>query len=212
MLDSPFSEMRSLPPCPLKCPLSLQVSLAGLWLPATLWATAVHASPPLHPVELHDLGPTATAISVVTTPTVIHDSSLFLPIASQRISRLVLRLSERQLYGYRGDLEVARYPVAIGRDDWATPMGEFRVFQRQVHPAWEHPFTGAIIPPGPDNPLGARWLGFWTDGTNAIGFHGTPHEHLIGEAVSHGCVRLRNADVIELYDRVNLGTPVTVLP
>jgi hypothetical protein len=67
-------------------------------------------------------------------------------------------------------------------------------------------------PPGPENPLGARWIGFWTDGNNAIGFHGTPHEHLIGQAVSHGCVRMRNTDVIELYERIRVGAQVIVQP
>jgi lipoprotein-anchoring transpeptidase ErfK/SrfK len=152
------------------------------------------------------------ATSSVPSPPVLQDPALYLPEASQQISRLVLRLSERRLYAYRGDRAVASYPVSVGRDDWETPTGEFTIFQRQQHPAWEHPLTGEVMPPGPDNPLGARWLGFWTDGTNAIGFHGTPQEHLIGQAVSHGCVRMRNADVIELYDLVELGTTVIVVP
>lgn len=183
-----------------------------LGLPAI--AAAANASSPNRPIALNveGLSLNAVTLSPIPAPQVIEDSSFFLPVLSSQVSRLVLRLSERRLYAYRGDREVATYPVAVGRTDWETPTGEFRVFQRQQNPAWEHPFTGAIISPGPDNPLGARWLGFWTDGTNAIGFHGTPNENLIGEAVSHGCVRMRNADVIELYDRVELGTPVIVLP
>jgi len=169
---------------------------------------AIAAAQPLH---LPDR-PSPTAIAPMTTPRVIDDPTLFLPAPSEQISLLVLNLSERRLYAYRGDRQVATYPVAVGRDDWETPTGEFTVFQRQQHPAWEHPLTGAIVPPGPDNPLGARWIGFWTDGINSIGFHGTPHEHLIGQAVSHGCVRMRNADVIALYDRIRLGTRVIVHP
>ncbi|WP_448572469.1 L,D-transpeptidase, partial [Trichothermofontia sp.] len=67
-----------------------------------------------------------------------------------------------------------------------------------------------VIPPGPDNPLGPRWIGFWTDGKNFIGFHGTPNESLIGQAVSHGCVRMRNQDIQALYAQVEMGTPVVV--
>ncbi|MBE9140931.1 L,D-transpeptidase [Nodosilinea sp. LEGE 07088] len=161
---------------------------------------------------LEGLGLRSSIASPMPSPPGVDNPALLLPVPSRRVSRLVLHLSERRLYAYQGDRQVASYPVAVGRDSWETPTGEFTVFQRQQHPAWEHPLTGAIVPPGPDNPLGARWLGFWTDGTNAIGFHGTPDEHLIGEAVSHGCVRMRNTDVIELYDRVELGTSVIVLP
>lgn len=189
-----------------------QLGLASLLLLGTLGTASASASAESQPAALGELWPPAGVTFSIPSPPVLRDPTLYLPAASQQISRLVLRLSERRLYAYRGDREVTSYPVAVGRDGWATPTGEFTVFQRQQNPAWEHPLTGAVVPPGPDNPLGARWLGFWTDGTNAIGFHGTPHEHLIGQAVSHGCVRLRNADVMELYDRVEIGTPVIVLP
>lgn len=125
---------------------------------------------------------------------------------------LVLSLSARRVSVYRGEMLVASYAVAVGREGWNTPTGEFNVFQKQTNPAWEHPFTGEVLPPGPDNPLGARWIGFWSDGTNSIGFHGTPDESVIGSAVSHGCVRMRNEDVLALYEQVGLDTPVTVLP
>lgn len=189
-----------------------QLPLGGLLLLMIVGTGTATAVEPADPVQLSDLLPQSAVILPLSSSPIRPDPSLLLPAESQRVSRLVLRLSERRLYAYRGDREVANYPVAVGRDDWETPTGEFTVFQRLPHPSWEHPFTGEVVPPGPDNPLGARWLGFWTDGTNAIGFHGTPQEHLIGEAVSHGCVRMRNTDVIELYDRVELGTPVIVLP
>jgi L,D-transpeptidase ErfK/SrfK len=102
--------------------------------------------------------------------------------------------------------------VAVGRTGWETPTGRFSIFEMQQNPAWQHPFTGEVVPPGGNNPLGQRWLGFWSDGTNSIGFHGTPQESSIGQAISHGCVRLRNQDVVELYEKVALGTPVYVVP
>lgn len=132
----------------------------------------------------------------------------FLPTAE----RLVLRLSDRRVDYYHGETLIASYPVAVGREGWETPTGEFAVRQKVANPTWQHPFTNAIVPPGPDNPLGVRWIGFWTDGRNAIGFHGTPDESLIGQAVSHGCVRMRNADVVALFEQVTVGTPVIVLP
>lgn len=126
--------------------------------------------------------------------------------------RLVLRLGERQVHVWKGDRHIASYPVAIGRDGWETPTGQFEVLQMISNPSWEHPFTRQVIPPGEDNPLGVRWIGFWTDGNNFIGFHGTPNPNLIGQAVSHGCVRMRNTDIVELFEQVDLGTHVTVEP
>ncbi|TAF12831.1 MAG: L,D-transpeptidase, partial [Nostocales cyanobacterium] len=67
-----------------------------------------------------------------------------------------------------------------------------------------------IFEAGTDSPLGDRWIGFWSDGKNEIGFHGTPNTDLIGAAVSHGCLRMRNADVRMLYEQVSLDTPVVV--
>lgn len=126
--------------------------------------------------------------------------------------KLELKLSERRLLVYRGELLIANYPVAVGREGWQTPTGEFSVFQKQANPTWEHPFTGELVPPGPGNPLGSRWIGFWSDGENSIGFHGTPDESVIGQAVSHGCVRMRDEDVLALYEQVSMDTLVVVLP
>lgn len=135
----------------------------------------------------------------------------YLPTAPVEI-RLVLRLSDRRVYVYHNDKVQASYPVAIGRQGWETPTGEFAVLQMIQNPSWENPFTGEVIPPGPENPLGVGWVGFWTDGKNYIGFHGTPNEDLIGQAVSHGCVRMKNADLVKLYEQVQMGTLVTVQP
>ncbi|MCW6035008.1 L,D-transpeptidase [Spirulina subsalsa FACHB-351] len=136
------------------------------------------------------------------------ESSRFLP--HEIPGRLVLRLRDRRVYYYLGDELVVSYPVAIGRQGWETPKGQFEVQQKVVNPVWEHPFTRERVPPGPDNPLGSHWIGFWTDGENAIGFHGTPQEELIGQAVSHGCVRMRNSDIAALFEKVKVGTVVIV--
>jgi len=126
--------------------------------------------------------------------------------------RLVLKRSERRVYVYRGSQQVASYPVAVGRAGWETPMGSWHVIDMQEQPTWVHPFTGEIMTAGPENPLGERWIGFWTNGRSYIGFHGTPTRESVGRAASHGCVRMYNEDVRELYKIVKLGTPVTVEP
>jgi len=125
---------------------------------------------------------------------------------------LVIKLRERRVYVYRGNRVDKSFPIAIGRAGWETPTGKFKVLHMERDPIWEHPLNGQVIPPGPNNPLGARWIGFWTDGRNYIGFHGTPNERLVGQAVSHGCIRMRNRDVEALYEMVRVGTPVTVEP
>jgi lipoprotein-anchoring transpeptidase ErfK/SrfK len=124
---------------------------------------------------------------------------------------LLLNLKKRRVFVYQGQKIIASYPVAIGRRGWETPTGEFRVIQMVREPVWEHPFTGQLVPSGKNNPLGARWIGFWTDGQNFVGFHGTPQENLVGQAVSHGCVRMRNRDIKALFEKVQIGTSVIVI-
>jgi len=125
--------------------------------------------------------------------------------------RILLKLGAKQVQVYEEDKLIASYPVAVGKKGWETPQGNFEIIQMIENPSWENPWTGKISPPGPNNPLGERWIGFWSDGKNFIGFHGTPGEHLIGQAVSHGCVRMRNKDIKELFKFVSLGVPVTVV-
>ncbi|QEQ01751.1 L,D-transpeptidase [Thermosynechococcus sp. CL-1] len=126
--------------------------------------------------------------------------------------RLEISLSRRQLTLYQGQTPLRRYPVAVGRPGWETPTGQFQVREMIRDPAWKNPFTGAVIAGGhPRNPLGRRWIGFWSDGTNWVGLHGTPHPDSIGQAVSHGCVRMYNRDIEELFEKVQPGVPVIVV-
>ncbi|WP_051358200.1 L,D-transpeptidase [Rubidibacter lacunae] len=185
-----------------RCGLTGAIAFLGMSLPA-------FAATP---------GPIAD-IEVATAADWLQDLSLpglrepdaYLPAVTPAV-HLVIRLSDRRVYLYRHEELEASYPIAIGKDGWETPTGEFEVRQMLVDPAWEHPWTGEVVPPGDGNPLGRRWIGFWTDGTDSIGFHGTPNESLIGQPVSHGCVRMRNADVAALFEQVEVGTPVIVKP
>ncbi len=123
---------------------------------------------------------------------------------------LRLSLKDRYLEVESLDKPTIRYAVAVGQSDWQTPVGSFEITSMIEQPIWQHPITKEDIPPGPDNPLGDRWIGFWTDGKAQIGFHGTNQEDLIGQAVSHGCVRMRNQDIRDLYSRVGVGVAVEV--
>ncbi|WP_442937203.1 L,D-transpeptidase [Nostoc sp.] len=125
-------------------------------------------------------------------------------------TQVVVDLSDRRTYVYAGDEVIASYPIAVGKKGWETPTGSFQVIHMRHYPIWRHPITGKVFEAGTDSPLGDRWIGFWSDGRNEIGFHGTPDIDLVGTAVSHGCLRMRNSDVRLLYEQVSLGTTVLV--
>jgi lipoprotein-anchoring transpeptidase ErfK/SrfK len=127
--------------------------------------------------------------------------------------RLEIQLSRRRVFLYRGDKAIKSYPIAIGRPGWETPKGTYKVRQKIKDPIWIHPLKKGVVIPGgdPENPLGRYWIGFWTDGKNWIGFHGTPNPKSVGSPASHGCVRMYNKDVEELFKQVNLGTVVKVV-
>lgn len=125
--------------------------------------------------------------------------------------RMELSLSRRQVTLLRLGKPFKTYPVAVGRPGWETPKGQYKVRTMIKNPAWINPFTGEIIPGGdPDNPLGNRWIGFWTDGRNEIEFHGTPSRGSIGQAASHGCVRMYEEHIEEIFKLIPLETPVIV--
>jgi lipoprotein-anchoring transpeptidase ErfK/SrfK len=135
-------------------------------------------------------------------------------VTSSRVAdgktQVVVDLSDRRTYVYAGDEVIASYPIAVGKKGWETPTGSFQIIHMRHYPIWRHPITGKVFEAGTDSPLGDRWIGFWSDGRNEIGFHGTPEIDLVGTAVSHGCLRMRNSDVRMLYEQVSLGTTVLV--
>ncbi|MBW4695730.1 MAG: L,D-transpeptidase [Lyngbya sp. HA4199-MV5] len=126
--------------------------------------------------------------------------------------RVVVKLSQRRVYLYQGDRVLAKYLIAIGKQGWETPTGNFQVLSKEKNPVFKSFRTGRLIYPGPDNPLGVRWIGIWTDGKTQIGFHGTNQEEFLGQAVSHGCIRMRNRDVTAMFEQIHLGTVVRVEP
>jgi L,D-transpeptidase ErfK/SrfK len=134
----------------------------------------------------------------------------FLPSA-EKPQVLKLNLTKRQVTIFEAGKAVKSYPVAVGKAGWGTPVGTHEVKNMYRNPPWKNPFKGGVIPGGdPANPLGRRWIGFWTNGKNWIGFHGTPNRGSVGRAASHGCVRMYNEDVEEMFEIVKVGTPVIV--
>ena len=127
-------------------------------------------------------------------------------------TRLEISITHHQVTLYQAETKIKSYPVAVGRSGWETPSGNFQVMEKLKNPIWIHPLTGEVVPSGTSqNPLGHYWIGFWTNGQNWIGFHGTPDSSSVGRSDSHGCIRMYNKDIEELFSRVNVGTPVTVV-
>jgi lipoprotein-anchoring transpeptidase ErfK/SrfK len=131
-------------------------------------------------------------------------------------SRIVIKTNERKLYYYRNNELSDTYVIAVGKQGrkWS---GDTYVSRKVLWPKWappplirkENPSLPALIGPGPGNPLGAAVL-VLGDGT--YGIHGTNKESSIGTDASYGCFRMFNKDVLRLFSKVDVGTPVTVIP
>ena len=104
---------------------------------------------------------------------------------------------------------VKTYSIAVGTPYEQTPVGSFQIFEKQTYPTW---FPGSNftdrtpVPPGPDNPLGTRWMEFKPN----YGIHGTNKGWDISYPVSGGCIRMQDTDARELYEKVPIGTPVLI--
>ncbi len=108
---------------------------------------------------------------------------------------------------------VGTYGVAVGTAEYPTPRGLFSIITMQRHPWWYPPDSDWAkgekpVPPGPDNPLGTRWMGISSPG---VGIHGTPNAASIGYSASHGCIRMRIPDAERLFQQVRIGTPVLIV-
>jgi hypothetical protein len=121
--------------------------------------------------------------------------------------------SHFRLTFWQGLKPYRRYTIAVGRQGLETPAGVYSIDDKQVNPSWHVPLSswagdlaGKVIPPGPDDPIKARWMGFY----NGAGIHGTDELSSLGSAASHGCIRMAIPDVEQLYDLVPLGTPIYV--
>jgi lipoprotein-anchoring transpeptidase ErfK/SrfK len=105
------------------------------------------------------------------------------------------------------------YTVAVGQEGLETPEGLYAIQEKEENPSWHVPdsawagdLAGQVIPPGPADPIKARWMGIY----EGAGIHGTEETYSLGSAASHGCVRMSIPDVEELYDRVEVGTPIFI--
>ena len=123
------------------------------------------------------------------------------------VRRLVVSIPERKLAVVENDQVVEVFAVAVGAPKTPSPVGTFTIVNRVANPTYYH--SGTVIAPGPRTPVGTRWIGLNQKG---YGIHGTDQPSSIGYAQSHGCIRLRNADVERLFERVRTGDVVELHP
>ncbi len=119
--------------------------------------------------------------------------------------RIVVSIPDRALAFVEND-RIVRFPIAVGAASSPSPVGSFTVTTRVARPTYYG--RGKVVPPGPSNPVGTRWIGLNVKG---YGIHGTDEPGSIGHARSHGCIRLRNRDVEALFDLVQAGDAVEIL-
>jgi lipoprotein-anchoring transpeptidase ErfK/SrfK len=126
---------------------------------------------------------------------------------------IVIRRNSNRLFLYSGMKYRRFFAVATGQSQYPTPLGRFSIIVKWKNPWWYPPNSPWAqgqkpIPPGPDNPLGTRWMGLSTPG---VGIHGTPSDASIGYSVSHGCIRMHIPQAEWLFNHVEIGTTVFIV-
>jgi len=138
-----------------------------------------------------------------------------LPVDNLELGRIVINVPEMRLYDFTVDPPEV-IAVAIGDALDPSLIGEFQIGQKRIDPAWnvpesirkEKPHLPRVVPPGPDNPLGSRWM---TIGATSYGIHGTNKRWSIGREATHGCIRLYEDDIQRLFERTPTGTRIELV-
>lgn len=146
-------------------------------------------------------GPTKTSVSFST---------------KYKAGTLIIKTSERKIYFVTGNGRAIRYGIAVGSTAGRQWKGKSYISKKRPNPTWiptasilrENPKMPRVYKPGPRNPLGVRAMNL--GGTPTLRIHGTNAPWSIGKAASHGCYRMRNEDVVDLYNRVSVGTTVII--
>ena len=129
------------------------------------------------------------------------------PVSAEAGEKITINLASRILTFWRNGQKVSMYPIAVGKLETQTPLGEFCVLDKEVDPIWVDPKDEKKrVESGEDNPLGYRWMGIG----GHYGIHGTNRPDSIGEYVSNGCIRLWEENAEELYEMTDIGTPVEI--
>lgn len=170
--------------------------------------------------EMQEANPKINAKKAIAAGTnVIVPSAYILPPGER--SGMVINLAELRVYYFDPDGEtVSTHPLGIGRTGWRTPVGETTIIRKRENPSWTPPASiraeaenrgvelPAVVPAGPNNPLGDYAMNF---GWNGYMMHGTNAPQSVGSRASHGCMRMYDEDIEDLFNRVEVGTKVRVI-
>jgi lipoprotein-anchoring transpeptidase ErfK/SrfK len=145
-------------------------------------------------------------LAAVTSVLLIAAAEAMAQDKSRATRRIVVSIPDRKLAVLEDDQVVKIFPTAVGAPNSPSPSGSFTIVQRLTDPTWYH--KGKVVGPGKANPLGTRWLGLSIKG---YGIHGTNVPTSIGHNASHGCIRMRNRDVEELFEMMAVGDAVELV-
>ena len=158
-------------------------------------------------IPLSALFALALALSAAATSAPIPAKPLGEPRPSAGSDRrIIVSIPDRKLALIENNRVVKIYEAAVGAPLSPSPSGEFQIAERLENPTYYKP--GLVIGPGRDNPLGRRWIGLNLRG---FGIHSTNRPDSIGHNASHGCIRLRNRDIEELFAHVKVGERVSLM-
>ena len=133
-----------------------------------------------------------------------------IPVPAKAEKAIEISLKDRYLTLFDNGKVVERFPVAIGAPESPTPAGSYAITRKEEAPVYHK--GGKVIAPGPKNPVGVRYMAYFQIGSGEYAIHGTawPNWVKLRSAVSLGCIRMLNKDVVKLFQQVDVGTPVVV--
>jgi lipoprotein-anchoring transpeptidase ErfK/SrfK len=146
----------------------------------------------------------APVVAVRTVPAA--DIRLTMPVRHDVTRVIVVSLEDRRLALVEDGVVKKVYRVAVGKETTPSPTGTFTIVKRVENPTYYH--DGKVVPPGPGNPVGTRWMGLIEKG---YGIHGTNAPRSIGKAASHGCIRMGRKDLEELFAEVRSADTVEIV-
>jgi len=150
------------------------------------------------------LGSVVPTLAVLLTPAAIaQQTETVVPTHAKR--QVVVSVPDRKLVVIENGAVLRVFAVAVGADESPSPTGAFEIVTRLTDPTYYH--AGVVIPAGADNPIGPRWVGLNKKG---YGIHGTNVPGSIGKAASHGCIRMRNRDIVQFFAMVSVGDTVEI--
>ena len=151
--------------------------------------------------------PLAAQSATTNGPAAAQQSALDAQVPAVTTKRVIVVSLEDHKLALLEDGKVKKiYTVAVGKPSTPSPVGTFTIARRVMNPTYSH--EGRVVPPGPNNPVGTRWMGLSIPG---YGIHGTNVPSSIGKAASHGCIRMARKDLEELYPMVEVGDTVELI-